>query len=70
MTTQQNSCECGSTGPQRADILRDPTLEKSQRTVERWFDTDAFAQPERFTFGNASRSVGRAPAWPISTSAS
>ncbi|MEZ5396221.1 MAG: TonB-dependent receptor [Bryobacterales bacterium] len=70
VTTQQNSCECGSTGPQRADILRDPTLEKSQRTVERWFDTDAFAQPERFTFGNASRSVGRAPAWPISTSAS
>ncbi|MBI1353838.1 MAG: hypothetical protein GC160_05790 [Acidobacteria bacterium] len=61
VTTQQNTCECGSTGPQRADILRDPALPSGQRTVERWFDTEAFAQPERFTFGNASRSVGRAP---------
>lgn len=61
VTTQQNSCECGSTGPQRADILRDPTLPSDQRTVDRWFDTAAFAQPDRFTFGNASRAVGRAP---------
>ena len=61
VSTQQNTCECGSTGPQRADILRDPKLPKDERTVERWFDTDAFAQPARFELGNASRSVGRAP---------
>jgi hypothetical protein len=61
VTTQQNNCECGSTGPQRANILRDPTLPSGQRTVEKWFDTSAFAQPDRFTFGNSARSVGRAP---------
>jgi hypothetical protein len=61
VTTQQDTCECGATGPQRADILRDPELAKGERTVERWFDTSAFAQPERFTFGDAGRAVGRAP---------
>ena len=43
-------------GPaQRPNQLRDPILPASQRTPERWFDTDAFALPARFTFGTAPR---------------
>lgn len=44
-------------GPLRPNLLRDPELER--RSVERWFDTTAFAFPEPFTFGNAPRSVLR-----------
>ncbi len=61
VTTQQNTTEASSAGPQRANILRDPALPADQRTPERWFDTTAFEQPARFLFGNAARSVGRAP---------
>jgi len=61
VTTQQNTCECFSTGPQRADILRDPTLDGGARSAARWFDIAAFGQPGRFRFGTAARSVGRAP---------
>lgn len=39
----------------RADALRDPHLSRSQRSVSRWFDTEAFALPQPFTFGNAGR---------------
>jgi hypothetical protein len=38
---------------ERPNVLRSPNLDGSQRTVERWFDTSAFALPEPFTFGNA-----------------
>jgi Carboxypeptidase regulatory-like domain len=44
-------------GPaQRPDLLRNPNL-KEGRTAERWFDTDAFAMPAPFTFGNAGRNI-------------
>lgn len=43
-------------GPaQRPDQRRDPNLPRSERTAERWFDTDAFALPAPFTFGSAPR---------------
>jgi outer membrane receptor protein involved in Fe transport len=61
VTTQQNTCECSSAGPQRANILRDPALPADRRTPAQWFDITAFAQPNRFAFGNAARAVGRAP---------
>ena len=61
VVTQQNTCECASAGPQRPNLLRDPDLSAGQRAVQRWFDTEAFEQPARFTFGNAARAVGRAP---------
>jgi hypothetical protein len=61
VVTQSNTCECSSTGPQRADLLRTPDLPADERSVARWFDTTAFAQPARFKFGAAARSVGRAP---------
>jgi hypothetical protein len=61
VVTQQNTCECFSAGGQRPDLLRDPDLPPDQRSPSRWFDTAAFAQPARFKFGTAARSVGRAP---------
>jgi hypothetical protein len=61
VTTQVNTTEASSSGPQRANILRDPALPSDQRSVERWFDTNAFTDPERFRFGTAARAVGRAP---------
>jgi hypothetical protein len=38
---------------ERPDVLRNPNLAKDQRTVDRWFDTSAFAMPQPFTWGNA-----------------
>lgn len=61
VTTQANTCECFSAGPLRANILRDPALPASERSVERWFDITAFSQPDRFLFGTSARAVGRAP---------
>ncbi len=61
VSTLTNTCECSSAGPLRPDILRDPALPASDRGVEHWFDLAAFAQPARFKFGTAARSVGRAP---------
>lgn len=43
-------------GPaQRPDQPRDANLGSSDRTPERWFDTEAFALPEPFAFGTARR---------------
>ena len=36
--------------------LRDASLDGSQRSISRWFDTSAFAAPAQFTFGNSPRS--------------
>ncbi len=43
-------------GIQRPNVVGDPGLEN--RTVDRWFNTAAFAQPAPFTFGNAPRTMG------------
>jgi hypothetical protein len=44
-------------GPaQRPNLLRNPNLENG-RMAGRWFDTDAFAMPGPFTFGNAGRNI-------------
>src|SRR5436309_14266989 len=44
-------------GPaQRPNLLRNPNLTQG-RTPERWFNTDAFAMPAPFTFGNAGRNI-------------
>jgi carboxypeptidase family protein len=43
-------------GPsQRPDQLRAANLPANERTVERWFDTSAFALQAPFSFGNAPR---------------
>jgi hypothetical protein len=42
-------------GNQRPNIVGDPRL--ANPTVERWFNTGAFAQPTAFTFGNTPRTM-------------
>jgi len=59
VTTQTNTTNAFSAGAQRADLLRDPNLKSSERTLTRWFDTLAFAQPATFTFGTSGRGVVR-----------
>jgi len=47
----------GIFGSDRPNLLRSPEL--SARSAERWFDTSAFAIPERYHFGNAGRNIVR-----------
>lgn len=58
--TQTNSTNANSAGAQRADVLRDPNLPAEQRSIRRWFDTGAFAQPALYTFGNQGVGLVRA----------
>ncbi len=44
----------------RATVIGDPNLPKDQRTLARWFNTEAFLAPEKMTpgmFGNAGRNI-------------
>lgn len=50
--TQVNTTNAFAAGSLRADVLRNPNLPRDQRTLARWFDTDAFRQPELYRFGN------------------
>jgi hypothetical protein len=45
------------TGIPYPDVVRDPALSASERTPERWFDTEAFRNPADFTIGNAPRTL-------------
>ena len=42
---------------QRPNVTRNPNLAAGQQTSERFFDTEAFQLPARFTFGNSGRNV-------------
>jgi hypothetical protein len=45
--------------PNRPDVVEGVsiTLPRSQRSADRWFNTDAFRAPAPFTFGNAGRNI-------------
>ncbi len=60
VNTQVNNTFVNSAGAQRADVLRDPNLPNGNRTLDRWFDTGAFAQPAQFQFGNQGVNILRA----------
>jgi hypothetical protein len=60
VTTQVNTTNAFSAGALRADVLRNPNLPSSERNLNRWFDTDAFRQPEPFRFGNQPVNIVRA----------
>jgi hypothetical protein len=60
VTMRTDTTNAFPAGTQRANVLRDGNLPKNQRTVERWFDTDAFTAPAAYTFGNAGRGILRA----------
>ncbi|MFB3825789.1 MAG: carboxypeptidase regulatory-like domain-containing protein [Bryobacteraceae bacterium] len=57
--TQVNTTNSFSSGALRADVLRNPNLPGGQRTLGRWFDTDAFRQPEIYRFGNQGMNLLR-----------
>ena len=57
--TQTNTTNAFSAGGLRADVAGNPALPSSERTLGRWFNTDAFSQPAPFTFGNSRRGLLR-----------
>jgi len=56
-TISVNQANTANGGVQRPDRLADGNLSRSERSVDRWFDTSAFALPALFTFGNSGRNV-------------
>jgi len=45
----------------RPDIVADPELSSGERTLDRYFNTQAFAPNEPFSFGNAGRNILTGP---------
>ena len=45
----------------RPDILRDANLPTDERSVNRWFDTGAFAGPSSGRFGTSAKGVIKGP---------
>jgi hypothetical protein len=54
--TTANITNAFPAGTLRPNLLREAALPSEQRTVGRWFDTSAFANPAPLTFGNSPRS--------------
>ena len=59
LSVQGNPSSSGKTD--RPNLLRDPRLSRDQRSLDRWFDTDAFQRQPNYTFGNAPRNAIEAP---------
>ena len=51
-----------SRGTIRPNRIADGNLPSSERTVQEWFDTDAFVSTPLYTFGNSGRGLIEAPA--------
>ncbi|MGH9340968.1 MAG: TonB-dependent receptor [Acidobacteriota bacterium] len=51
----------GGSAPDRPNRLSDPELPGHERTLDRWFDTEAFVANDPFTFGNSSRNPIQIP---------
>jgi len=52
----------GGVGPDRPILVGNPLLPKSQQTIQRWFNTDAFTAAPQFTAGNIGYSLLHGPA--------
>ena len=59
VTTQTDTTNAFPAGAVRANVTGDPALPSSERTLDRWFNTDAFSQPAPFMFGNSGRGILR-----------
>jgi len=57
----EDRANIGAGPAQRPDVIGDPNLPSGQRSVDRWFNTDAFMLQAPFTFGNSGRNVVFAP---------
>ncbi len=63
---QTNAFPPGTTRP---DLVGDPALSGSSRSIARWFNTDAFRAPAPYKFGTAGRSILTGPGqWNVDTS--
>ena len=52
---QGDPCNTGNRAPCRADATGiSPKLSSDERSLDRWFNTDAFVAPPQYTFGNSS----------------
>lgn len=51
----------GNLGNQRPNLVGDPELSGDERSINRWFNTAAFAIPAAGTFGNAKRNILTGP---------
>jgi hypothetical protein len=58
--TAANTTNVFAAGPLRPNLLYAASLPSDQRSVSRWFDTSAFANPAPLAFGNSPRSGLRA----------
>jgi hypothetical protein len=69
VTVNGDPAGIGTTGGQRPNLIGDPNLDSDQRTVTRWFNTDAFQVPTAGTFGSLAKNALRGPGsnnWDIS----
>jgi outer membrane receptor protein involved in Fe transport len=57
LTTQGDLLNTGGGYTQVPDRFGDPNLPRRQRTRDRFFDTDVFAPPARYTLGNGGRNT-------------
>ena len=54
-----NTCNCG--GSSRPDRVASGVLPSGERSVDRWFDTEAFKIPTGYVFGNSGRNILAGP---------
>jgi hypothetical protein len=53
----------------RPDRVGPGTLDSSERSIDRWFNTEDFSEPEKYGFGNSGRNILLSPgyhAWDVS----
>ena len=61
VTQATNNNAFAGFGIQRPNLVGDPDLSSDERSVNRWFNTAAFATAPQFTLGTASRNPVRGP---------
>ncbi len=57
----RDTTNIGTGAGNRPNLVGDPNLPSDERTVDRWFSTEAFAQPAPFSFGDAGRNIVEGP---------
>ncbi len=58
---RSDNSRTGSSSTDHPNLIGDVVLSRGQRTIDRWFNIDAFAMPARGTFGNSGRNIVRGP---------
>jgi hypothetical protein len=63
ITQATNTNAFAGFGTQRPNLVGDPRLAASERSLSRWFDTSAFAAAPQCTIGSSSRNPARCPGY-------